>query len=358
MQSKNRLFTLCFIAVAFLAQYSCAQKSKEQKQATNHINFSTFNHTYDISSGHWFATLEEEEVCLMLMDAKNRNNPSFMINFCVPKEEFQTAAAGEGFKLIRESGTLVFKGGTLGTKEAGDFTFSRNDNFESFLKTEGISTTDKDRYSYFKLFLGNITRDYVEGIKEEGFKPSLKELGKLGIHQVSLDYIRALGDTQYKGMELNMISKFAIHGVTIKYIEDLKAAGYGHIDAGMVKKFAIHGVSVAYINELSKLGYGNLEPNLIKNFVIHGISAKYIKSLADVGYRNLSPNMLKNFAVHNIDAAYIQSLKKTGIRVPEANTIKKARVHNLKATDIKRAMANGHDSNELSDYIKLKIHGK
>lgn len=358
MQLTNKLFSFSLVLLFFISQISCAQKRVEQQTTTSGINFSTFNHKSEINSGYWFVSLENSTACIQLMDGKNRSHPSFNINFCIPQNQLTTNEGAEGFELVRESGTLLFTGGTLNTKEGGDFTFKRNDGFETFLKQEGIQTDDSDRYYYFKLFLGDVTRAYVSGVKAEGYAPTLRELGKLGIHQVRLEYIRALSATQYKGLELGMVYKFAIHDVSIAYLNDLKAAGYGDIDAGMVKKFAIHNVGIDYINGLSKLGYGNLEPNMLKNFAVHDISLKYIESLAAVGYGNLEPGMLKKFAVHRINADYIRSLKKTGIANPDANTIKKAKVHNLKASDIERAMANGNDSNSLSHYIRLKVHGK
>lgn len=353
---KRSLFSLAITCL--LVQVSSGQQQPNKKVKNFGVNFSTFNHNTDISSGIWLASNEDNLICLHLTDGVNRKNPSFSINFCVPQSELKQNVADGNFELVRESGTMVFKGGTLNSRSGGDFIFKRNKGFESFLNKEGIRTDDENSYNYFKLFLSDVTQDYVLGLKNEAYDPTLKELGKLGIHQVGLDYIRALGKTNYKGLALEMLIKFAIHDVSISYINDLKAAGYGNIDGGMVKKFAIHNVSIDYIDGLSELGYGNLEPNMLKNFAIHDIRLDYIKDLADAGYSNLEPGTLKNFAVHAIKPNYIKSLMQTGIEKPEANTIKKAKIHNLRAGDIERAMAKGHNSNDLSDYIKLKIRGK
>ncbi len=358
MQVTNRLLSFSAAFLFCMGQTVIAQKQLQQQTVTNHINFSTFNHKSDISTGYWFMTLENSMACIQLMDAKNRNTPSFNINFCVPKGDLKSGGDASGFELVRESGSLRFTGGRLGSKESGDFTFSRNNDFENFLQKEGVQTDEGDRYYYFKLFLGDVTKAYVSGLKKEGYSPTLRELGKLGIHQVGLDYIKALSATQYKGLELQMVYKFAIHDVSIAYLNELKAAGYGDLEAGMVKKFAIHNVGIDYINGLSKLGYRNLDPNMLKNFAVHGISLKYIEQLANAGYDNLEPSMLKKFAIHGVSADYIESLKKTGIANPDANTIKKAKIHGVKARDIERAMAQGNDSKSLSHYIRLKIHGK
>lgn len=354
MKTKINYYAIIFLAFLFVSQISLSQKREKEE---NTISFSTFNHSSEIDKGIWFATIEKETVCIQLMDSKNRSNPSFMISLCIPKNEFNVNNP-EGFELNKPSGTIKFQGAFPKDKANGDFTFIKNRDFEAFLDKEGIDLNGADSNSYFKLFLGDVSKEYVLGLKKHGYQPTLKQLGKLGIHDVDLDYINSIASTNYKGLELEMLLKFAIHDISIDYIKDLEKAGYGNIDANMVKKFAIHDVGVEYINGLSKLGYSNLDPNMIKNFAVHDITLDYIKGLSAVGFSNLEPGMLKKFAVHDISPNYIKSIRETGIKDSDANTFKKAKIHGLSASYIKRAKANGHNSNELSDYIRLKIHGK
>lgn len=338
----------------FVFQVSFGQKEEKEEHG---ISFSTFNHKAEIDKGIWFGTIERETVCIQLMDSRNRSNPSFMISLCIPVEEF-TLNTAEGFELNKPSGTIKFQGVFPNDRGNGDFTFVKNRDFEAFLNKEGIISVDDDRYNYFKLFLGDISKEYVLGLKGHGYQPTLKQLGKLGIHHVDLKYIKSITNTNYKGLELDMILKFAIHDISIDYIKDLEKAGYGNIDANMVKKFAIHDVSIDYINGLSEAGYANLDPNMIKNFAVLDITLDYIQGLSTVGFANLEPGMLKNFAVHDISPKYIKSIRDTGISDASPNSFKKAKIHGLTASYIKRAKANGHASNELSDFIRLKIHGK
>lgn len=343
-----------FLALLLSFQFAVGQ---QKEKGETHVNFTTFNHRSEIKRGIWFATLEQNKVCLQLMDAANRSNPSFMIGLCIPENEFTKNTVG-GFELIKPAGTIKFQGQFPETKGTGDFVFEKNEAFESFLEQEGIITDGDDRYNYFKLYLGDVSKEYVLGLKNHGYAPTLRQLGKLGIHDVALDYINALNGTKYKGLELDMLIKFAIHDITIDYIKSLELVGYGDMDADMLKKFAIHDISVDYIKGLADIGYGDLDPNMIKKFAVHDISLDYIKGLSDVGFSNLEPNMLKNFAVHNITPDYIKSIRDTGIDDPDASTFKKAKIHGLTANDINRAKAKGHNSNDLSDYIRLKIHGK
>lgn len=344
------------VFLALLLSFQVAMGQQKEKDETS-VSFTTFNHRSEIKKGIWFATLEKNKVCLQLMDAKNRSNPSFMIGLCIPEKEFTQNTTG-GFELIKPSGTIRFQGQFPNDKGTGDFTFEKNEAFASFLEQEGILTDGDDRYNYFKLFLGDVSKEYVLGIKRYGYQPTLKQLGKLGIHDVDLAYINALNATNYKGLELDMLIKFAIHDITIDYIKDLEKVGYGNLEANMLKKFAIHDINVDYIKGLADIGYSNLEPNMIKKFAVHDISLDYIKGLSEVGFADLEPNMLKNFAIHDISPKYIKSIRDTGIKDPDASAFKKAKIHGLTANYIKRAKAKGHDSNKLSDYVRLKIHGK
>lgn len=354
MKTTINSFSCLLFAFLFMSQLSLAQQTKK---AVTNISMLIFNHNAEINQGFWSGSIEEDAVCIQIIDSKNKTNPSFVIAFCLPKEEFTFNTSG-GFELIRSAGTIKFQGTFPNDSANGDFTFVKNRDFKAFLEEEGIQFNDDNFNYYFKLFLGDITKDYVLGLKRHGYQPSLKQLGKLGIHRVDLDYINAISDTQYKNLELELLIKFVIHDVSISYIKDLEKAGYGEIDANMVKKFAIHDVSIAYINGLSELGYEHLDPNMIKNFAVHDISLKYIKGLSSVGFKNLDPKMLKNFAVHDISPNYIKSLRDTGIKITNPNTLKKAKMHGLTANYINKAMTRGHNSNELADYIKLKIHGK
>lgn len=357
MDAKIKNALLSTFIVLFVIQLSIAQKKVQQRQNSMNTSFNVFSKFPSVNSGFWFATVEGDDICIQFMDSNTRKQPSFIISNCFPRKEFRGLESSENFEFVREAGAINFKGRLFGIKGTGEFTFNKNNDFEDFLRKEGISTEDTNDYYYFKLFLGNVSKDYVLGLKKEGYKPTAKQLGKLGIHNVSLAYIKDLSRIGYKGLELNMLAKFAIHNITIDYINNLAKVGYGNLEANMLKKFAIHSISIDYIKSLSELGYGSLAPDMLKRFAIHNISPDYIKSLAKVGYGNLDPNTLKKFAIHNISSNYITSLNKTKIDKPDASTIRKAKIHNVTANFIQQAQNKGYDSRDLSDYIRLKIHG-
>ena len=355
---KTSLQLILLTALSFLiSTSSCAQKKKDKKQhRITNISFNNFSNSPDISSGFWTASKEGSTIYIGLINSQRRNHGTFHINFSVDEGEFKKTS--EGFELDRESGVMKFQGNFPTDEETGKFTFMRKPGFETFLKGKVLSSIDGDKdYYFFKLFLGDITRAYIDGLQKLGYQPTMRQLGKLGIHEVGLDYITELRKTKYSDLDLDMMIKWAIHGVSIYYVDQLAKAGYGDMDANMVKKFAIHNISIDYIKGLEKAGYGNLEANMVKNFAIHNVSINYIEKLSKAGYGNLEANMLKKFAVHNVSPSYIKSLLATKIDKPDANTLRKAKIHNVTANFIEYARNKGHNSNDLHDYIKWKIRG-
>ncbi len=324
------LFKLATSVLLFSLTTSIAiaqKNTKKRHHKVSNISINNFSGSIKIQEGFWTATKENGTVYLQLTNSR-KNNGSFFISFSIEEDDFKKNN-DTNFELNREPGKMIFKGQFPQNESTGKFSFTQNKDFERFLKGKVLANVSKNEdYYYFKLFLGDVTKNYVNSIRQRGYKPTLKQLGKLAIHNVSLNYIDALEKTNYRSLELDMLVRFAIHDVSIDYIQELDKAGYGDIDAQMVKRFAIHGVSASYIKDLLSVGYGNLEANMLKKFATHKISSDYIKSLLAVN-----------------------------IRKPDANDIKKAKIHRVSANFIKEARNKGHESQELSHYIKLKVRG-
>lgn len=382
-----KLFLItCLSTLSF--QYSFSQL-KQKNKAKNYQNISIHlqGNDTEISKGFWSIERNRYGAILQLSNSKGTElsfkSNSFFVSFYLSDNELDVInKSSNSFSLARASGVITFISDNA--NEQGTYAFNVNNEFESFLKKEGINEVSD--YHFLKLFLGNIDRDYVLGLKKHGYQPTINQLVKMGLLGLDLEYVNSILETNYKGLELNMLTKFFIHGIEKQYIEELTALGYGNIDANMMKKFAIHGVSSNYVKGLQELGYSDLEANMIKNFAIHGISVDYIKGLQDVGYadldadmikkyaihgisvnyirglndlgyKNLDPNTIKNFAIHGVSIKYIKSLMDLNINKPTTTEIKKATIHGVTANFVERAMKKGYNEKDLSYYTKLKIHG-
>ena len=348
--TKKSLTILCLLV--FIFQTSFGQKKQKNKIKRHHnISINHQGDNADISKGYWSIDDDEYGTLIQLSSRKGNSysfgRDLFFISFYPTNEELSNISNSNNFIISRAAGTINFNA------ENGEFTFEVNNEFESFLNSENIISDTS--YDFMKLFLGEIDKNYILNIKALGYQPSIRELGKLGLLNVSIPYINDI-NKYYKNLDLNMITKFSIHGVSPQYLEGLKDLGYSDMDANMVKKFAVHNVSLKYIEDLNELGY-DLEANMIKKFAIHNISTNYISGLSDLGYSNLDANTIKNFAIHDISLSYIESMLNLNLNKPTAKELKKAKIHGVSAKFVERANSAGHDSQDLSDYVKLKIHG-
>ncbi len=363
-----------------------AQKKSDDWHDHNRVSINTMNGNPDITSGVWFAERGYGGIYIQLTDSKRRINPAFSIQFRAEEDEFRSTGA-DRYSLERGAGTITFEGGMEGDTGQGSYEFTVNSTFKRFLDSKNITAEDseKEDYYYLKLFLGYVTQDYTQHVLDLGYDPSLNVLAKLGIHEVSKEYLNYASTTDFKELDLNMIAKFAIHGVSMDYMKGLKSLGYGTIEANDVKKFAIHGVSLdfikglknagyeleandirkfaihgvtlKYINGLNDLGYGDMDADMIRKFAVHGVSLSYIRGLGDAGYQNLDPDTIRKFAVHGVSPNYIENLLAANIDKPDADLIRKAKVHGVSARFIDRARSKGHESRDLSDYIRWKVRG-
>ena len=349
---KNALLFVCLFTLG--SQFTFSQKKDKHKiKRQTSISINHQGKDTDVSQGFWNLEDGDHGVMLQLASSKGASysfkRDSFYISFHPSTEELSIInRASSNFSVERAAGTL-------NCSEQGAFTFTINQDFQAFLNKEGIENGTS--YDFMKLFLGAVDKTYVTGIKNEGYQPTLKQLGKMGILGIDLKYVSSIAKTHYKGLELNMLTKFYIHGVEKSYIDELASLGYSDLDPNMLKKFAIHDISTKYIKNLSDLGYADMDSNMIKKFAIHNIETDYIKGLNVLGYKNLEPNDIKKLAIHEVSLDYIKSLKSLDIHRPTISEIKKAKIHDVSANFIKRANKAGHNSKNLSDYVKLKIHG-
>ncbi len=352
MKTTVQKLVIIFLALA-IVQISYSQSNKHrEKNIRKHV--STFiNHQgsdFNPTKGFWSLNKDEQGDYLQLASHKhsayNFSRNSFFISFGITTSELEAIKRSSNSSISRASGTLNFK-------ENNSYVFEINTAFKTFLASEGISSDQP--YDYLKLFIGDIDKSYVIGIKKRGFLPTMRTLSNLGLHSVGLDYIDDMMSV-YPEIDLNMLKKFKIHNVTKNYIDDLAQLGY-NLEPNMIKKFAIHNISTVYIRDLNNAGYRNLDANMIKKFAIHRVSIEYIEGLSALGYTDLEPKDIKNFAVHNISLDYIKSLLNLDINKPTTSAIKKAKIHNVSANFIEHAIKDGHDSKELAYYAKLKIRG-
>ncbi len=242
---------LSFFSSSF---FLTAQTNVHAQNSTNKlypISFNSFSKFAKVDSGIWSAETKGDIICITLMDKKV--NQDYVITNCFLKDEFARVDSATGsYGINRLAGDLVFSGNELPNKGTGSFTFSRNATFESFLENEGVETSDE--LYYFKLFLGDITKEYISGIKELGHDPTIRELGRLAWHDAGLKYIETISKAGVQGLDLDMISVYAAHDISFDFIQSLKDMGFDQLEAKSIKKAKTHNVSANFIQNMREGG--------------------------------------------------------------------------------------------------------
>lgn len=193
------------------------------------VSFNKYMPGAKVDNGFYRMNRQGKDICVRLSDQNNRNRQHYMIENCFESNEFEKLNS-RLTAIVRESGTLQFEDPE---EKQGEFTFRKDPKFVKFLRDSDIAL-DNDLY-YFKLFLGDIDKEYISDIIQLGFEPTITELGRLVWHDASADYIQKMS-IQFPDFELEEISMMSANGISIEYVRGLKKAGIEEMDAYSIKK--------------------------------------------------------------------------------------------------------------------------
>jgi hypothetical protein len=298
----------------------------------------------DLRDGSWFATSSNDRISFELK-AEDEDR-SWSSGFTVDKSEI-TPFPGSGtveFKLVREAGTISFKGQFDGQEGFGHFHFVPDPGYYSALKQLGVEDLeDRRQFSYFTV---NIKKDYVEMIVHNGYPHiSSRDLISFAAMHIDKDFIQ-----YWHGAGLvdadeprSLVSLKALH-IDRSYVEELKAEGYDHlelrdlqslraqhIDRAYIRSLgrgkgeeiipvrdlvtykALH-IDSAYLDGLRKVGYSTLSRNEISSLYSMHITPEFIKSMQDLGFKDLTVRDLTNLKAMHITPEFVKSFQSIGYK--------------------------------------------
>ena len=187
------------------------------------------------------------------------------------------------FQLIRDAGTLTFKGTFLDEAGSGLFAFDPSSDYVSEMRRMGYDNLS-DR-TLFNLALFDVSRIFIKEMESLGYSDlSIDRLQEAAIHGARPDFVRAMAAEGYTNISFDKLLAFRIHGVSPNFVRDFRAAGYENISSDRLIELRIHGVSPEYITSFQQAGY---EIDHLGKFIdmrIHGVSMDYINTLGDLGY--------------------------------------------------------------------------
>jgi hypothetical protein len=366
-----------------------------------------------LRNGSWFVTTATDGKLEFELKSENDDH-SWQSSFTVDKNELNPFP-GQGtveFKLVREAGTIVFKGQFDGQQGFGHFEFQPDAAYFNALRQMGVEDLDEDRQGSF--FMLNVKKEYVSMLQRNGYSPIPEhELISLSAMHIDEDFIK-----YWKGSGLedvgevhNLITLKAMH-IDKAYVEDLKAAGFDHlavhqlvslkaqrIDGHYVKSMEAGGttpitpeelisfkamrIDSGYLTSLKQVGYDHLDRHEIMSFQsMHitadfikgfqdagfkdipphtlislkamGVTADYAKSFRDLGYADLEPHRLTSLKAMGITAEYVKSFNKLGFDNIPLSTLTSLKATGVTADYVAKMKEKGLDSKDLNKYMQLK----
>ena len=366
-----------------------------------------------LRNGSWFVTTATDGKLEFELKSENDDH-SWQSSFTVDKSELNPFP-GQGtveFKLVREAGTIVFKGQFDGQQGFGHFEFQPDAAYFNALRQMGVEDLDEDRQGSF--FMLNVKKEYVSMLQRNGYSPIPEhELISLSAMHIDEDFIK-----YWKGSGLedvgevhNLITLKAMH-IDKAYVEDLKAAGFDHlavhqlvslkaqhIDGHYVKSMEAGGttpitpeelisfkamrIDSGYLTSLKEVGYDHLDRHEIMSFQsMHitadfikgfqdagfkdipphtlislkamGVTADYAKSFRDLGYADLEPHRLTSLKAMGITAEYVKSFNKLGFDNIPVSTLTSLKATGVTADYVAKMKEKGLDSKDLNKYMQLK----
>lgn len=335
------------------------------------------------TEGYWFATIKDDRIKFRFTqdesDHDNYNGSDFLLSEFpnLPKE-----TKGD-FKLIREAGTMNFNGKFDGTQGMGRYKFVPDATFGNYMSVQGIDKLDDEDLMTF--FFVNVTKAYVQMLKDEGFTNIKKDnLVALCALKVDKQFISSIKEHGYKDVELEQFTALKALGVDGAYIKEIKDAGYKDITLEQLISFKVQGIDKAYLAKLPKtnkpdamsadnvvslkamnvdeayansfkaIGYKDIEPEELISMKALGITPEFVQQFQSLGYKNISTDNLVAMKAQGITAEFIKSFENAGYKNVKIDDLISVKALGVQPEYIQSFKDKGYDNISLDEAVSLK----
>ncbi|HWB94394.1 MAG TPA: M56 family metallopeptidase [Puia sp.] len=342
-----------------------------------------------LRDGSWYATSYGDKLSFELKAGDDDHYWSNTIR--VDKSEINPFP-GQGtveFKLVREAGTMVFKGQFDGQEGFGHFHYTPDAAFFPALKALGVEDLEDRRQ--FAFFTMNIKKDYVDMVVHNGY-PRISERDLLSFAAMHIDqaFIQLWHGANLTDMDASeprtLIRLKAMH-IDRAYIDDLKAAGYDHLslrEAESMKAQHIDGAYIRsvgrgpdnqlfsprelmtykamhidsnYLGELRKLGYGNLSMREVTSLYAQHVTPEFIRQMQELGYKDLSARDLVRLAAMHVTPEFVRGFHDLGYSDLNANHLSQLKAMNITPEYVREFSKIGFDHIPVNLLTSLKATG-
>jgi beta-lactamase regulating signal transducer with metallopeptidase domain len=347
------------LIIASLIGITYAQRHVNTPQKAEKITEGSFIQDGDAPlsiAGFWNADIRDNQVCV---NFNSRNDDwNMMTSDCFDKKEFSNLPTQESeFQMIRQVGTITYKGKFDGNEGYGKFTFSGDETFKTYLENELSITKIKD-IDLFHLFMSNINKEYIANLKQNGFnKISKSQLIQLAIHRVDNDLIKTyLAAFNKNELSIDKLIQFRIHGVDGDYIKEMRAI-FANISADELVQGKIHGVDNEFITDLkkSKVEFSNFDQ--LVQFKIHGVDGDFANKMNAANKKQLQADELINAKIHGIEPDEIEKMQKANDGKLNAEDLQNFAIQGVTPEFIEDMNKAGFGKLNSEQLMAAKIHG-
>lgn len=236
------------------------------------------------------------------------------------------AASNVTFRLVRDAGTLTFRGSFAGGRGAGDYDFSPNRAYTEAMAVLGYRDIDGERQ--LRLAVLDVSSAFAREIRDAGQSAaSLDDLTRFRIHGVSGAVIRELAELGHRDLDADDLVRLRIHGATPERISGFRQAGLTGLSADDLVRLRIHGVTPEFIQGLKTRGYQGLDADDLTRMRIHGVSLDGIDALKATGLAGITADSLVRMRIHGVDAAFVRDARADGLRIRDADDAVDLAIH-------------------------------
>ncbi|HTR29659.1 MAG TPA: M56 family metallopeptidase [Puia sp.] len=320
-------------------------------------SFPHFSDNMELRQGSWFLTVDSDNMDFLLRAQSGDN--SWESSFTVKKNEINPYP-GQGtveFKLVREAGTMTFKGSFDGMQGLGHFQFQPDESYFNELQKMGVEDLEEGRRQGF--FLRNITKDFVRMLIRNGYTPiTQRDVFSLSIRKVDEPFIKYWKNSGVEGTDQvhNLIMLNMMH-IEPDYVDDLKKAGYTHLTVQQLIKLKRQHIDGNYIRSMSAGGTSPVPPEELVSYKMMQIDSGYLNSLKKVGYDHLDRSEIRSLSSSHVTAEYIKGFQDAGFSNIPARTLVMLKYENVTPDLAKTFRDLGYSDIELNRLATLQRAG-
>lgn len=185
------------------------------------------------------------------------------------RDQVFSSAARVSFRLVREAGTISFSGSFHDRAGSGQWTFTAEPGFVSFLRNHGYEQLTSD--DLFSLAIGDVRQTYVEELEREGYaKLPFGQLVALRTNAVTADDARVWRALVAGDIPAQQLIALKTNDVSAPYIKSLADVGYKQLTAPQLLALRTNGVTREFIERLEKRGHKNLTVERVLSIRVNG----------------------------------------------------------------------------------------